>query len=139
MAKAVIIYHSKTGITKRYAKEIENYLKTKGLETHLASIQDYQPQMQAGAQYVLLGCWTSGLMVVLQHPDKLWKRFAAGLPAMPEARIALFTTYKLLTGSMFNNMRRLLEGKFTPPFLELKSRRGELSMSDKAALDAFIA
>lgn len=138
MDKAVILYHSRTGITKRYAAAIGEYLQSKGLPVSLASIQEYQPALIEGARYVLLGCWTSGLMVILQHPDRPWVTFARLLPPMPDAKVALFTTYKILTGSMFNNMFRQLDGKLPLPALELKSRSGALSAADKAALDDFI-
>jgi hypothetical protein len=77
-------------------------------------------------------------MVLLQHPEKIWVDFAAKLPSMPEVKVALFTTYKILTGSMFRNMYKQLTGKFAPPSLELKSRNGSLSEKDKQSLDNFI-
>ena len=77
-------------------------------------------------------------MVILQHPDKEWKEFAAKLPDMPNGKLALFTTYKILTGSMFRNMNKQIKDRFTKPSLELKSRDGLLSETDKLALDAFI-
>ena len=80
-----------------------------------------------------------GLMVILQHPEKEWVDFAAKLPPMPDAKVALFTTYKILTGSMFRNMVKRLKGKFANPSLELKSRNGSLSEEDKQALDNLIS
>ena len=138
MAKAVIIYHSKTGITKRYADEIGKYLETKGIDVKISSIQAYKAPILDDADYVFLGCWTSGLMVILQHPEDIWGRFAAKLPDMPDVPVALFTTYKILTGSMFNNMRQQLLGKFTDSSVELKSRNGTLSQKDRKTLDHFI-
>ena len=135
MKTAVIIYHSKTGTTKKYAEEISKYLKSKGLDTRIISIQACSQDMLNNVDYVLFGCWTNGLMVILQHPDQEWKDFAAKLPSMPGVKVALFTTYKILTGSMFRNMYKQLKGKFAAPSLELKSRNGSLSAKDKQALD----
>ena len=109
MKTAVIFYHSKTGTTKKYAEEIGKYLKSKGLNTQITSIQAYSEDMLNNVDYVLFGCWTNGLMVILQHPEKIWVDFAAKLPSMPEVKVALFTTYKILTGSMFRNMYNLLQ------------------------------
>jgi len=139
MKTAVIIYDSKAGTTKRYAEEISKYLKSKGLDTQVASIQAYSEDMLNNVDYVLFGCWTSGLMVILQHPEKIWVDFAAKLPSMPGVKVALFTTYKVLTGSMFRNMYKQLKGKFATPSLELKSRNGSLSEKDKQALENFIS
>ena len=77
-------------------------------------------------------------MVILQHPEDAWKDFAVKLPNIPNAKLALFTTYKILTGSMFRNMSKELDGKFAKSSLELKSRNGRLSENDKNALDNFI-
>ena len=48
-------------------------------------------------------------------------------------------TYKLATGSMFAQMRRHLGDRLPAPLLELKSRSGALSESDRRALDRFVA
>ena len=138
MKTAVIIYNSKTGTTKKYAEEIASYLKSKGISIRISSIQAYQEQLLNNADYVLLGSWTNGLMVILQHPDKEWKDFAAKLPSMPSAKLALFTTYKILTGSMFRKMVQQVADRFSKPSLELKSRNGLLSAADKLELDSFI-
>ena len=138
MEKAVLLYNSKTGTTGRYAQEIGNYIEKKEIEVQVSSIQDYHEQMLDDADYVIRGCWTNGLMVVLQHPEAAWKDFTAKLPSMPNAKLGLFTTYKILTGSMFRNMNKELAGKFAKHSLELKSRDGTLSKRDETALDEFM-
>ena len=139
MKKAAIIVNSKTGTTRQYAEEINKYLKSKGLDTQVTSIQAYSQDMLNNVNYVLFGCWTNGLMVILQHPDKEWVNFAAKLPSKPEMKVALFTTYKILTGSMFRNMYKHLKGKYATPSLELKSRNGSLSEEDQQALENLIS
>ena len=138
MKTAVIIYHSKTGTTRKYAEEIASYLESKGIDVRLSSTQLFKGEILNNADYVFLGCWTNGLMFMLQHPEKAWVDFAAKLPSMPDVKVALFTTYKILTGSMFRNMYKQLKGKFTAPSLELKSRNGFLSAADKENLDSII-
>ena len=138
MSKAVIIYHSKTGTTKKYADEIGKYLETKAIEVKISSVQAYNEEILENADYVLFGCWTSGLMIILQHPEDIWINFAAKLPSVPDAKLALFTTYKILTGSMFKNMHKHLQGKFANPSVALKSRNGMLSEKDKNTLKTFI-
>jgi flavodoxin len=139
MKTAVIVYNSKTGTTKKYAEEIASYLESKGISIKIFSIQAFQENLLNNADYVFLGCWTSGLMFILQHPEKEWADFASKLPSMPDVKVALFTTYKILTGSMFRKMYKQLKGKFTTPSLELKSRNGSLSEEDKQALDSLIS
>ena len=93
MKKAVIIYHTTTGITRMYADEMEEYLKNKGLDVTSISIWQYKDGIADDAAYLLLGCWTSGLMVALQHPEKVWKEFAANFKITGNPRTILFTTY----------------------------------------------
>jgi flavodoxin len=137
MEKAVIIYNSRTGTTKNYAEEIASYLRKKEIESNVMSIQEYSDEVLENADYLLLGCWTSGLMFFFQRPDKHWKNFATKLPNPIKAKTALFTTYKLLTGSMFRKMCRQLNGSVNAPLTELKSLNGSLSENDKEILDNF--
>jgi flavodoxin len=136
--KAAIIYQSKTGTTKKYAEEIESYLQNKGIEATLISIQEYKDEMIQNIDYLFLGCWTSGLFFFLQHPDKEWVEFAKKLPKTLSPKLALFTTYKLLTGSMYGKMYKHLKGKFQKHAIELKSKYGKLSIDDKSVIDKFI-
>ena len=139
MKTAVILYHSKTGTTRKYAEDIAGYLESNGVTARISPIQVYREELLDGVDHVFLGCWTSGLMVILQHPEKEWVEFAAKLPSMPDAEVALFTTFKILTGSMFRKMYKQLTEKFAAPSLELKSRNGLLSATDKEKLDSIIS
>lgn len=138
MKKAVVIYQSKTGITKKFAEAIGAYAAGKGIEVKTLSIAEYGSGIAENADYVLLGCWTSGfLLFFLQHPDTPWKQFAAGLPDLP-GKVALFTTYKVATGSMFSSMKKHLRLNPADPVVELRSRNGSISEEHKRALDAFL-
>lgn len=138
MATAAVVYRSATGTTRRLAEEIGAHLESRGLATTVQSVGDADPASLAGADLVLLGCWTSGLLVVAQHPDEPWMAFVRDLPALGSVRVGLFTTYKLATGSMFPRMRKALEGRAGRVDLELKSRDGHLSDAGRAALDRLI-
>ena len=83
---ALVIYYSKKGI----------------------SIYDVQNEDIKKADIVLIGCWTHGLFVILQHPDKTWRQYAAQFPDLKKKKVGFFTTYLLATGTMFTNMNRTL-------------------------------
>jgi flavodoxin len=136
--RAVILYQSKTGTTKKFAELTKAHLVDKGIEAVLSPIKSYTKEMLDGADYVFLGCWTNGLFIFLQHPDKEWTDFAKKLPENGNAKIALFTTYKLLTGSMFSKMSKHIKGFSRTVSLKLKSKDGKLSESDKMAIDKFL-
>ncbi len=139
MKKALVVYRSHSGVTRGYAQEIGAYLKDKGLEVKVASVGEADFAEATAADYFLLGCWTSGLFVILQHPDEPWLAFVRQMAPAPKPRLALFTPYKLATGSQFSKMRQALAGKTAEPSLELKSRNGHVSDADRAALDRFVA
>ncbi|MFP4522909.1 MAG: hypothetical protein ACLFQK_12270 [Fibrobacterota bacterium] len=139
MKKAVIIYRSRKGTTGKYGREIAEYLKTKEINVSIASTEDFRKEMLEGTDYLLTGCWTAGLFVILQHPDNEWKKFAASLPEAKTLKTAFFTTYKFLTGSMFDKMSKEIEDRLSAPSLTLKSRNGSLSEEDKKSLDGFIS
>jgi flavodoxin len=138
MPTATVVYRSATGTTRRLAEEIGAHLESRGLTTTVQSVGDCDPASLAGADLVLLGCWTSGLFVVAQHPDEPWMAFVRDVPVLAGARVGLFTTYKLATGSMFAKMRAAVGSRATRIDLELKSRDGHLSDAGRLALDRFI-
>ena len=138
MKKAAIVYRSRTGTTRRLAEEIGAFLEGLGIEPRVVSVGECDPQTLLDVDFLLLGCWTDGLMVIGQHPDQPWVQFAARLPAMSAPRVGLFTTYKLATGGMFSQMRRHLAGKVSSIELELKSRNDHLSDDNKRALERFV-
>ena len=131
MKKAIIIYHSKTGITKKMGEEIYSFLKENNIHAEIYSIQEFKPDMLDDSDLVLLGCWTSGLMLFLQHPEKVWVNFASGLPDLNGKKVGLFTTYKLATGSMFGKMKKHIKGNI---LAELKSKNGKLTDINKSVL-----
>jgi flavodoxin len=139
MQRAVIVYRSRTGTTRRLAEEIGAFFASRSVDAQVVSVGECDLQALPDVDYLLLGCWTSGLMIVAQHPDQPWVDFARAMPVLAGPRIGLFTTYKLATGSMFGQMRRHLAGRAPAPTLELKSRNGRLSESDRRALEQFIA
>jgi flavodoxin len=138
MPTAAIVYRSATGTTRRLAEEIGAHLESRGVTTTVQSVGDCDPASLADADLVLLGCWTSGLLIVAQHPDEPWMAFVRDLPALGRARVGLFTTYKLATGSMFARMRAALGVKAGSADLELRSRNGRLSDAGRGALDRWL-
>ena len=143
MRTAIVVYRSHSGVTRRYGEEIAEWLRGQGIETKVVSVGEANPSAALSVDYFFIGCWTSGLFVAHQHPDEPWLAFVREMPSgatdPTRPKVAIFTTYKLVTGSQFLKMRAALVGKAPDPQLELKSRKGRLSAADRAALAAFIA
>lgn len=132
MKKAIIIYQSKKGTTKKFGEEIGAFLSQNNVGSKVKSVQDFNPDDMATADYVFLGCWTNGMFLMFQHPDKAWAKFAEKLPALDNKKMALFTTYKIATGVMFKAMKKHIKTSDHLP--ELKSRNGGLSEQNKTDL-----
>jgi flavodoxin len=131
MKKAIILYQSKTGITKGFAEEIGRYITEKGIETKTLPVADYKDGITSDADYVVLGCWTSGfLLFFLQHPDNIWKEFAGKLSGLSGKKIA--------TGSMFTSMRKHLVANGDKATVDLRSKKGNLTEENKKLLDGFL-
>lgn len=135
MKKALIIYNSKTGTTKKYAEQIGEYISLKDIQTNVISIEEHSEELYENVDYILFGCCTHGLMFFLQHPEKLWKKYAQKVPEIQNAKVGIFATYKILTGSMFKNMHKELNGKISNDYVSLKSKDGLLSDRDKLILE----
>lgn len=138
MAKALIVYNSKHGTTKKFSENIGAYLKEKGSEIEIVSVDEFNETMATNKDIVLLGAWTSGLMIFLQHPDKPFVKFAKNAPAMNGKNVALFTTYKVATGSVFKKMKLALGDKIDTVTCELKSKNSELKDDIKKQLDLLL-
>jgi flavodoxin len=138
MTTAAIVYRSHAGTTRRFAEEIAEHLRGRGIAATAVSVGEADPAALANVDYLLLGCWTNGLFVVHQHPDEPWLAFVRDLPAITRPNVGLFTTYKLVTGSMFSRMRDALAGKVPRADFELKSRDGHLSDAGQRDLDRFV-
>jgi flavodoxin len=142
--KAIVVYRSHSGVTRRYGEEIAAFLTGKGVVAQVVSVGECDMSTLAAADYLFLGCWTSGLFIVGQHPDEPWLAFVRDMPALAATpgsgpRTALFTTYQLRTGSQFPRMRAALAGKSAVPQLELQSRNGHVSPADEKALEKFVS
>jgi len=132
--KAHVSYLSKTGITRKYASELDALLRNNQVDSTMQNIHDANPEDTGEADLVLLGAWCHGLFILLQHPDKPWVKFARQLPDLSGKKVALFTTYKLATGSMFKKMKRQLKLGEDQPVEIFKSKNGSLSEDDKKRL-----
>lgn len=138
MTTAAIVYCSATWTTAGLGEDIERELKARGIETRIAAIGEIDTATLADVDYLFLGCWTHGWFVVNQHPEQAWVDWTRELPRLDRPRTALFTTYKLRTGSMFPRMRRALADKAPRIELELKSKGRQLTDDGRRALGAFL-
>ncbi len=132
--KALIVYHSKKGTTRKFAEAIAYQVKKRVGDIKIRSIEDVTPQDILDCDILYLGCWTSGLFIFGQKPEKPWVDFVSNLPALEGKKAVLFTTYKFTTGSMFRNMKSLLEPKGYQVIGSMKSRNGNFDYFSNGVL-----
>ena len=135
MNRALILHHSRTGTTAAYSENIAAELLGKGIETKVLPLYQVCSETVDGFDTIFIGCWTSGLMFFLQKPEKIWVEYVKKLPALKNKEIVLFTTYKILTGSMFNEMKKHLPDHASVSLVKLKSRNGNLTDSNRQLLN----
>jgi flavodoxin len=137
--EAIVIYHSKTGITKNFGNEISLYLQEKNIPSKVISVDEVKPEDILKCDTLFIGCWTSGLFLFAQHPDPEWKKYALLFPEMKNKKVAFFTTYKLATGSMFRKMEKVIREKLSESVhYNLKSKNGKLSEENKKQIQEFV-
>lgn len=133
--KALVVYNSKTGTTEKMAGQIAAHLAENNMDVKLANIKEVTNKDIEQADRLFMGTWTSGFMIFGQKPEKEFLDFSRKLPVGLHKRTTMFTTYKVLTGSMFRNMRRQL--KYKGLHVEsnaLKSKTGDLTDIQKRIL-----
>lgn len=136
---SLIIYHSKTGITRDLGFEIRDLLIEAKNNATIKSISEVTDDDIKSADALFIGCWTHGLFIIMQHPDKEWKEYIEKFPEIKDKKVAFFTTYKVATGSMFKNMRKAFKGKLPDNSpLWIKSKNSLLSQENKGKIMAFL-
>jgi len=138
MKQALIIFQSRNGRTKKYAEKIGCYFNSLNIEATVIPIENFRKDLLISADYVLLGCWTNGTFLLNQKPQKTWINFVKSMQLDKNKKVALFTTYTILTGSMFKNMKKHLYHEPGSLVMELKSKDGKLSEIDKQRLLEFL-
>lgn len=107
--KAVIIYESLTGTTRKAAGLIADALYVHRVGTRLFPATAVDPDAVAAADLVIVGTWTDGLLVVGQRPGR--KGRLKKLPDLSGKRCAVFCTYAIDSGKTVTKLTSLLEDK----------------------------
>jgi hypothetical protein len=135
MKKALLLHHSQTGNTAAFSNEIASFLDRRGFSTKVMPMYQATSAPISASDIIFMGCWTSGLFFFLQKPEKFWVEKVRELGDLRNKDIVLFTTYKILTGSMFNEMAKYLPPTARISPVRIKSRNGRLSARNRKQLE----
>lgn len=105
--KAVVIYESLTGNTRKAAGFIGAGLERRGVETTVANITSIPYQALAEADLVVVGTWTDGLVFVGQRPGRAGR--LKKLPYITGKRCAVFCTYAVDAGNVLDKLVSMME------------------------------
>lgn len=124
--KAMLIYESMTGNTKKAAEHIAEALQKRGVSvTAVSPTTNINYQALSNADLVIIGTWTDGLFVVGQRPAKAARLRL--LPAMKSKQAAVFCTYALDPGRVLQKLTTIVEGLGAEVIGGMSIRRSDLA------------
>jgi len=125
--RALIVYHSRKGTTRKFAEKIAEKLFSKNVEVITKDIEKTTHSDLENCDILYMGSWTNGRFLFNQKPAHEWVNFAEKLPKADNKKTVLFTTYSLKTGSMFRNMKKYILPKGYKVIGSMKSRNGKMN------------
>jgi hypothetical protein len=100
--RAIVIYESLTGNTRRAAEALARGLTARDVATTACPITKIDYQALSEADLVVVGSWVDGLFVVGQRPGRVGR--IAGLPALVGKRAVVYLTYALAPGKALQKL-----------------------------------
>lgn len=123
--KAVVIYESLTGNTRKAAGFIGAHLERNGVEATVANITSVPYQALAEADLVIVGTWTDGLVLIGQRPGRSGR--LRKLPYISGKRCAVFVTYAIDAGRVLDKLVAMMEDRGGDVLGGLAIRRDDLA------------
>ncbi len=105
--KAIVIYESLTGNTRRAGEFIAAEMRSSGIEARACPIDAVDLQWLSDSGIVVVGTWVDGLFFFGQRPGRPWK--LAKLPVIDGKLTALYVTYALDCGSTLDKLQGVVE------------------------------
>ncbi len=105
--KAIVIYESLTGNTRKAGEAIAAELTRSGVETVACSIREIDLPQLSAADLVVVGSWVDGLFLVGQKPAGV--RRLINLPVIDGKRAAVYCTYALHAGKTLETLSGIVE------------------------------
>lgn len=122
--RAVVIYESLTGNTRRAAGVIARQMTAQGVETVACPITAIDYQALSAADLVIVGSWTDGVFVVGQRPGRAHRLRA--LPSLSGKRAVVYCTYAINPGRTLDKMTAIIEGRGAQVIGGMAIRRTDL-------------
>lgn len=122
--KAVVIYESLTGNTRKAAGFIAAELERGGMTATAHPVTAIDYQSLAEADLVVVGSWTDGLFFVGQRPGRAGR--LKKVPYISGKKCAVYCTYAVDPGSVLDKMVSLMEDRGADVVGGMAIRRNDL-------------
>ena len=123
--RAVVIYESLTGNTRKAAGHIAAELERGGVATTVSPITAIDYQALAEADLVVIGTWTDGLVLFGQRPGRSGR--LKKLPYIAGKKTAVFVTYAIDAGKVLDKLVAMMEDRGGEVLGGMAIRRDDLA------------
>jgi hypothetical protein len=107
--KAIVIWESVTGTTRKAAHKIAAGLRARGIETTVNSVTSIDHGALSAAGLVIVGSWTDGLVFFGQKPgrqSRLWS-----LPYLTGKQAFVYCTYAVDAGHAVDKLEAIVANR----------------------------
>jgi hypothetical protein len=123
--RAVVIYESLTGNTRRAGEMIADRLSADGVPTTAMPITAVDYQALQAADLVIVGSWVDGLFVIGQRPGREGR--IRSMPALGGKKAVVYLTYALDPGKALQKLAATVEARGADVLGGLTIRRDKLA------------
>ena len=105
--KAVIIYESLTGNTRKAAGYIAGFLEAGGVDTTVCPVTRIDMEALSEADLVVVGTWTDGMILVGQRPGRAGR--LKKMPTLAGKWCVVYCTYAIDAGKTLHKLKAMME------------------------------
>ena len=134
--KAVVIWESVTGTTRKAANLIAAGLRARGIETTVNNVQHIDHGALSAATLVIVGSWTDGLVFFGQKPgrqSRLWS-----LPYLTGKQAFVYCTYAVDAGHAVDKLGAIVQNRGAEVLGGRKVHRFHVERDVAALLDQIL-
>lgn len=107
--KALVIYESLTGTTRKAAGLVAGALESAGWDASVSPVVHVDMQSLAAADLVVVGSWTDGFVFVGQRPGRSGR--LQRLPVMYGKKCVVYCTYAVDPGQTLEKLSAIMRGR----------------------------
>jgi len=134
--KAVVLFESLTGNTRRASELIGGALQERGAEVTVRPIDAFDYHEVAVADIVVVGTWVDGFIIVGHRPGRAGK--LRRLPVLDRKKVAAFVTYAINPGKALAKTVAVLEERGADVVTRAQLRRDRLETEIGPFVDAIL-